>query len=209
MNFIMADDRKKKNDTGEIDESTQSEIIGGHDYDGIKELDNEMPAWWRYLFYASIVFAVGYLMRYHIFKSAPLQDEEYLAQFEVVEENPGVNINPEVSKELFPLTTGSDLDEGKNIFKLNCAVCHKEDGGGLVGPNLTDKYWLHGGNYTDIVKVVQNGVPVKGMIAWKNQLSQQKIEQVSSYVWQLYGTNPPGSKKAEGELFERIKQETE
>ncbi len=199
----MADKNEKKQIHDEIDEATQSKILGGHEYDGIRELDNEMPAWWRYLFYISILFAVGYLMRYHVFKSAPLQNEEYQSQFEVAEEVTGISVTSKEEVELFPMEGSKDLDEGAHIYKLNCAVCHKDNGGGLIGPNLTDEYWIHGGSYNDIIKVISEGVPVKGMIAWKNQLSQQKIEQVSSYVWTLYGTTPAGAKKPEGEKYER------
>jgi len=184
------------------DEITNAPLTD-HDYDGIKELDNDLPSWWRYLFYFSILFAVGYLMKYHVFKQGMTQIEEYRSQFPKTEETVESEGEMFAEIELIPITDAESLAEGKIIFKQNCAVCHLEQGQGLVGPNLTDNFWIHGGSYKDIVHTVTEGVPLKGMIAWKLQLPKEKIEQVSSYIWTLHGTNPPNPKKPEGEEYIR------
>ena len=103
---------------------------------------------------------------------------------------------------LLALTDESSLVAGKDVFQTNCAVCHLSQGQGLVGPNLTDEYWIHGGSYADIVRIVTEGVPAKGMISWKTQISKQQIFEVSSYIMTLKGTNPPNPKAPEGEKYE-------
>lgn len=175
-----------------------------HDYDGIRELDNVVPPWFTTAFLLTILFAGVYLYRYHIAKSAPMQLEElkiamakadleheaYLAtQASAIDENSVVTL------------TGADLEAGQKTFQTLCAVCHKVDGGGLVGPNLTDDYWIHGGSIKDIFKTIKYGVPDKGMISWKEQLSPIQMAQVGSYIQTLHGTNPPDAKEKQGVLY--------
>lgn len=193
-------DDKKNKQYKEYDEITNAPILDDHEYDGIQELDNNMPTWWRYLFYFTIIFSIGYMVRYHVLKTAPLQADEYLAEFEHVEEEIALPTNE--AMELIVMTSEEDLSAGAEIYKVNCAVCHLAEGQGLVGPNLTDDYWLHGGSYEDIVHIINEGVPVKGMIAWKNQLTSTQIEQVASFITTLHGTNPPNPKAPEGEIYE-------
>ena len=160
----------------QFDEIT-NEKLTDHDYDGIQELDNDLPSWWRYLFYISILFAIGYLMNYHVFKQGMSQNDEYLSEFPMVEEE----VTEEdvfAEKIVEPLTGTNDLQAGQTVFKQNCAVCHLEKGQGLVGPNLTDEYWIHGGSYKEILLTITEGVPLKGMISWKLQLPKKEIEQV-------------------------------
>ncbi len=181
----------------------EAEIELDHDYDGIKELDNRLPPWWLWGFYISILFSVVYMWRYHVAYSAPLMKEEYeisikkadeevkaylAAQGEAVDENT-VTFMPDPA----------DLAAGKQIYTTACVACHKDDGGGLVGPNLTDDYWMNGGDMKSIFKTIKYGV--NAMPPWQASYSNKQLAQVASYVKSLHGTNPPDAKAQEGELY--------
>ena len=192
---------------GEKKARSDEEIILDHNYDGIRELDNKLPPWWVYGFYATIIFAVVYMVRYHIFEGAT-QDEEYrrevaAAQVDIEEYRKTAKGLVDASTVVL-LTDKADLSAGKNIFDSNCAVCHRTDGGGGIGPNLTDNYWILGGSLSNIYEVIsEGGRPGKGMIPWKNDLKPIQIAQVTSYIMTFQGTNPPDAKDAEGDLFEQ------
>lgn len=175
-------------------------IHSNHDFDGIQEYDNDLPPWWKYMFYVTIVFAVGYMLHYHVFRTGALQTEEYemeMAQAALIAaqnvEDPNAVTNFEV------LTDASALESGKAIYLQNCAACHGQAGEGTVGPNLTDEYWLHGGDVNDIFKTVKFGVPSKGMVPWQGKLTKDQMLEVSSYILSLQGSNPPNAKEAQGE----------
>lgn len=183
----------------------EHEIILDHNYDGIKELDNNLPPWWVYMFYATIIFGVIYLAKYHIFSGDNQFDElntEYaIAQKEIEEYKKHakdlVDFN---TVEL--LTDAGDLANGKKIFTTTCVACHKADGGGGIGPNLTDQYWILGGGIKNVFKTIsEGGRDGKGMVAWKSDLKPSEIAQVASYVLSFQGTTPAEPKKAEGELW--------
>lgn len=183
----------------------EEEIILDHNYDGIKELDNNLPPWWLYGFYASIIFAGIYLARYHIFDGAT-QKEEYLV--EVAEAKAAVeeykkNAKGLVDANTVELLTGEDdINAGKAIFSGNCAACHKIDGGGGIGPNLTDSYWILGGGIKNVFNTISEGGRAgKGMVAWKTDLKPDEIAQVASYVLSLHSTTPADPKAPEGELW--------
>ena len=183
----------------------ESDIIIDHDYDGIKELDNSLPPWWLYGFYATIIFAAVYLVRYHIF-DGPNQSEELAAQYEEAER--AIEEYRKTAKDLVDfntvelLTDAGDLSNGKKIFEVNCVVCHMADGGGGIGPNLTDEYWILGGGIKNVFKTVsEGGRDGKGMVAWKASLKPSEIAQVSSYLLQFQGTTPAKPKAAEGEIW--------
>jgi cytochrome c oxidase cbb3-type subunit 3 len=177
----------------------------GHEYDGITELDNDMPPWFKFLFYVTIAFAFVYMLNYHVFKWTPLQDEEYAeemkvaeAELAVIREKQAMSLNED---NITVLTDASGISAGKTIYEQNCAVCHGKAGEGLVGPNLTDEFWLHGGGIKNVFKVVKNGVPEKGMIAWQDQLNPLQMQQVSSFILSLQGTNPAGGKEPQGDKW--------
>lgn len=194
----------KMNDARPIEE--EAEIEMDHEYDGIRELDNNLPPWWLWGFYISIAFAVVYLVRYHVIDSAPLQQEEYEQQMAAAEVSKAyylknaANLVDETSVTM--LTEEPLLKEGAAIFSKSCAVCHAQDGGGGVGPNLTDAYWLHGGGIKDVFATVKYGVPAKGMIPWKDQLSPVEMQKVSSFILTLQGTTPADPKEVQGDLYE-------
>ena len=186
----------------EKDELTGDTLISGHEYDDIKELDNRLPRWWLWLFYITIIFSVIYMIRYHVLRTSPLQDEEYKNEVAAAAEK-YKNTGPSTSAaSLVLLTDQSSLAEGKVIYDKNCMVCHLAQGQGLVGPNLTDNYWIHGCKFEEMINLINIGVPEKGMISWKTQLSQTQIQQVASYIVSLKGTNPPNPKEPQGQICE-------
>jgi len=183
----------------------EAEIILDHNYDGIKELDNNLPPWWIYGFYASIVFAAVYLLRYHVF-SGPSQIDEL--ETELADARIAIETYKKTTKNLVDintvtqLTEAADLSAGKTIFETNCVACHMADGGGGIGPNLTDPNWILGGDIKSIFKTVsEGGRSGKGMIAWKQQLKPLEIAQVSSYVLTFEGTTPANPKAPEGDVW--------
>ena len=183
----------------------EAEIILDHNYDGIKELDNNLPPWWIYGFYASIVFAAVYLLRYHVF-SGPSQIDEL--ETELADARIAIETYKKTTKNLVDintvtqLTEAADLSAGKTIFESNCVACHMADGGGGIGPNLTDPNWILGGDIKSIFKTVsEGGRSGKGMIAWKQQLKPLEMAQVSSYVLTFEGTTPANPKVPEGDVW--------
>ncbi|MFI0426383.1 MAG: cbb3-type cytochrome c oxidase N-terminal domain-containing protein [Flavobacterium sp.] len=183
----------------------EEDIMLDHDYDGIKELDNVLPPWWVYLFYGTIIFAAVYLVRFHIIGDYT-QAEEFNKEVELAELEKSKlpkDAAEEVSYEtVVVLTDATSLAKGKEIFTNACAACHKVDGGGLVGPNLTDKHWINGGGIKNVFKLISEGSKNNpSMVAWKANLSSKDIQSVASYVLSLQGSNPPGGKPAEGEIW--------
>jgi len=184
------------NEGYEIDTLTNERLIQDHSYDGIQELDNDLPPWWKWLFYITIVFAIIYSIRLFVFHADDLiQAREYEI---VVDDN--AQENPEAASfKVVLLTDKADLAAGKETWTKICSACHLVDGGGLVGPNMTDNFWIHGNTVDDLFKVVSDGVIEKGMIPYKSQLSDKVRLQVVSYVLsELVGTTPATPKAAEG-----------
>lgn len=183
----------------------EGEIILDHNYDGIQELDNSLPPWWLYGFYASIVFAAIYLVRFHMM-GAPSQSEEY--DIEMTQARIAIEEYKKTAKDLIDvntvelLTDAGDLSKGKTIFETSCVACHMADGGGGIGPNLTDEYWILGGGIKNVFNTISEGGRAgKGMIAWKASLKPSEMAQVASYVLSLQGTTPANPKEAEGEVW--------
>ena len=183
----------------------EGELMMDHDYDGIKELDNVLPPWWVYLFYACIAFAFIYLVRFHI-----LGHDDQKAEFE--KEMAEAKIAVEEYKKTAPdlmdkekvtlLTDAADLAAGKAIFETNCVACHRADAGGAIGPNLTDNQWILGGGIKNVFNtIMEGGRAGKGMVPWKEIIKPSDIQKVSSYVLSLQGTNPKDGKAPEGEVW--------
>ncbi len=177
------------------------EKVLDHDADGIKELDNPLPAWWLYLFYVSIIFSFYYYVA-SMFIGTTAADRAQAAMAKLQGQEQTVEMmlasgNAEFSKDEMVLASG------KEIYTTRCASCHAADGGGLVGPNMTDNYWIHGrGEFADMYRVVVEGVPEKGMISWKPILSDDEIRAVVSYLKTFEGTTPANPKAPEGNLVE-------
>lgn len=181
--------------------SEEHSLLIDEDYDGIQELDNNVPPWFNILFYGTVVIAVIYMLNYHVFKTGKLPFQEYadevyeaeLVRNELIRSGAFIN---ESTVEL--LKDNESLNNGKMIFSNNCIPCHGMNAEGTVGPNLTDSYWIHGGGIKNVFKTIKYGVPEKGMITWKNQLNPKMIQQVASFVLSL----PPVNGKApEGNLY--------
>ena len=182
--------------------SEEKDMMLDHDFDGITELDNPTPAWFNVLFYGSILFGVVYLLNYHVLKWSPLQDEEYAIEMKAAE----------VEKAAYLAKAGNLIDEnsvkvdnspaviaaGKAVYMQNCVACHVADGGGSVGPNLTDEYWIHGGTINSIFKTIKYGVPEKGMIAWEKTLTAKQTADLSNFILTLKGTKPANPKEPQG-----------
>ena len=190
-----------------IDE--EEEIILDHNYDGIRELDNALPPWWLGLFYVTIIFGVVYLVRFHVVGDYD-QAEEYKQEVAIakkemdrlrsLDKTPKVVIQPETAQ---VLTEEADLSRGKAIFNLNCASCHAKDGGGGIGPNLTDEYWILGGGLENVFRTIRaGGRSGKGMVPWKAVIKPEDIEKVSSYVLSMQGKTPKKPKAPQGEIWE-------
>lgn len=181
----------------------EGELIMNHNYDGIRELDNVLPPWWVYLFYATVIFAVIYLFRYHFLGSdnQSVEFEKEMAAAKIQVEEYKKTAPDLMDKEKVTLLTDTEsINAGKAIFQTNCVACHKADGGGQIGPNLTDKFWINGGGIKNVFNtIMEGGRAGKGMIPWKDQIKPSDIQKVASYVLSLQGTNPAGGKAPEGE----------
>lgn len=167
-----------------------------HNFDGIRELDNHLPPWWKYLFYFTIVWGIIYVVVYHFTDSLPLQLDEYRNEVAAAE-----MAKPKSKFDEAMLAYTADaaiLAKGKETYITSCAPCHGAAGGGVVGPNLTDEYWLHGGTVKDIYATIKNGVTEKGMAAWASSLSPEQIRDVTFFIVSIKGTNPPGAKAPQG-----------
>lgn len=194
---------KKLTKTKSIDE--EHELVMNHEYDGIKELDNDLPPWWTYLFYATIIFSVVYLAKYELF-GGDTQIDEYNKKMELariqIEEYKKTAPDLLTADQVTVLTEPADIAAGQALFETNCVACHKADGGGSIGPNLTDEYWILGGSIKDIFNtIMEGGRDGKGMIAWKQQIKPSDIQKISSYIITLQGTNPPDAKAPEGDKY--------
>lgn len=171
-----------------------------HEADGIRELDNNLPRWWVWLFYLTIAFSVVYLGYYHVLGKGESQAAEYrreMAAGDALKNAAQARFEAALGS-LAPATDPVVLARGGAVYQQYCAPCHREDGGGLVGPNLCDDYWIHGDKYLDNLRVILNGVPEKGMLTWKGVLQPAEIEAVASFIHaRLRGTRPPNPKVRE------------
>ncbi|HTK21303.1 MAG TPA: cbb3-type cytochrome c oxidase N-terminal domain-containing protein [Mucilaginibacter sp.] len=182
--------------------SEEQSLIIPHEYDGIQELNNPTPAWFMYLFYVTIVFGIGYLLIYHVFGVGQLQDAEYQTEMAVAAKEKATYLAKSadnVDENTVKLSTDAAvLAAGKATFEGRCAACHGNNGQGMVGPNLTDDYWLHGNKINDVFKTIKYGVQSKGMPTWESQLTPKQISDVANYVKSLHGTNPASPKEPQG-----------
>jgi len=183
----------------------EADLLLDHDYDGIHELDNDLPPWWVWGFYITIGWAVLYTIFFFGTGSIPSSSDEYAN--EMIEEQAKVEAYLAATggavdeSNVVLLTDAAALEAGKEIFAANCVACHLADGGGIVGPNLTDEYWIHGGSIVDVFSTIKYGVPAKGMIPWEDQLGPVAMQQVASYVLSLQGTTPANPKAPEGDKY--------
>ncbi len=190
------------NDKIEIIEDLDENLMD-HEYDGIHELDNTLPPWWLYMFYGTIIFAIVYMVNFFGMESYMQQDElkseKEQAELAIAKykEKYGKNID-ETNAVL--ISDANALADGAEIYSKNCVACHAANGGGGVGPNFTDNYWIHGNTINDLFKTIKYGVPEKGMIPWESQLNPEQIQNVASYILtEFKGKNVEGGKEPQGE----------
>ncbi|MFN2317012.1 MAG: cbb3-type cytochrome c oxidase N-terminal domain-containing protein [Gemmatimonadales bacterium] len=182
---------------------TKDSLLLDHEYDGIQEFDNPMPRWWLWIFYATIVYSVLYWFNVPGIGIG----QGHLATYEAEMAAAGAR-----SEELAALRTGPTdasllamaedqtvLELGATTYTQMCASCHAPDGGGLIGPNLTDDYWIHGNSPLQIHLVIEEGVLAKGMPAWGAMLRPEQVDAVTAYVMTLRGTTPTNPRAPEGE----------
>ncbi len=182
----------------------EKDIEMDHEYDGIRELDNNLPPWWKYSFYASIVWAILYIGYYHMGGDGESSIQSYeneMAQAKIEKAEIAKLMASKVDENNVAMADAGGIADGAEIFKTNCAACHGAAGEGTVGPNLTDNYWLHGGDLTSVYKLIKLGAAEKGMKSWEAELSSVQIKNVASFIKSLGGTNPPNPKAPQGEEF--------
>lgn len=187
----------------------EAEQLIDHDYDGIQELDNGMPPMLKYIFIATILFAVYYWTDYHIVKASPLMIAEYEAQIEQGEQDrleyikkAGASVDENT---VTLLADASMIAGGEKLYTQNCVACHGDKGQGGVGPNLTDPYWIHGGDIHSIFKTIKYGVPEKGMRSWQSEIKPADMQAVVSYIMTAFGNkNVTGGKAPQGELYNAV-----
>ncbi|UIR56615.1 c-type cytochrome [Sphingobacterium sp. SRCM116780] len=180
--------------------SEEKDLVIDHEYDGIRELDNPIPIWFNALFYSTMTFAIVYVLVYHVFSWGMNQDQEYVQEME----------KAEVLRQEYLAQAANLIDEtnvtfdeakvaaGRAIFQANCVPCHGGSAEGGIGPNLVDRFWLHGGEIKDIFKTVKYGIPDKGMVSWEQTLTPGQIAEVSSYIISIRDTKPANLKPAQG-----------
>lgn len=170
-----------------------------HQFDGIREYDNPLPRWWLWLFYITIAFGLAYVPLIHFTEGRTIA-AEYVAEMAEAEAKYGLAKIDWNNEELTAHCAGDSWKAGAEAnFKTKCAACHREDGGGLVGPSFADDHYIHGGRFADIARVITEGVPEKGMIPWIKQLQPDEIRDLSCYIRALRGKPVDKPKPPQGD----------
>jgi cytochrome c oxidase cbb3-type subunit III len=174
-----------------------------HEYDGIEECDNHLPRWWLWTLYGAIVFSIGYWFHYHTFKTGMGPTAAYEAEdaaFKAAEAEKLKKAGAVTPELLVKLSKDpATIKQGQDVFKSTCMSCHLETGGGSIGPNLTDAFWLHGGKPDQIYKTIKEGVPAKGMASWGPVLGEERVRAAAAYVLSIKNTNVAGGKAPQGD----------
>lgn len=195
-------DLDKKYFTRAASLEAEADVLLDHNYDGIKELDNALPPWWKYGFYITLVLGVWYLLRFHVWETGPTPLQEYETEMSIAAnqlEEYRKNNKEAVDEKTVTMADAKGIEEGKKIFTKTCTPCHGMNAeGNMVGPNLTDKFWLHGGSISEVFRTINLGVPEKGMQAWGKNFAPVDIKYLASYVLSLQGTNPANAKAPQG-----------
>ena len=178
-------------------DAIQGEIV--HEYDGIEEADNALPNWWLGIFFATVLFSIGYWFYYHGFNQGELPMAELRREQVELAQKSGKGADEATLVTLSKDPTS--IKTGQETFTTLCAPCHAATGGGNIGPNLTDEYWIHGGGAEQIYKTVKEGVIAKGMPAWGPQVGEAKTQAVTAYILSIRNTNVPGGKPPQGDKF--------
>ncbi|MBP6432509.1 MAG: c-type cytochrome, partial [Ferruginibacter sp.] len=194
----------KKFFTKAVPVEKEADFLLDHDYDGIKELDNALPPWWKYGFYITIVVGIIYLFNFHGFGNGKNPTQEYMAEMDkakIEKEIFEANNKDKIDEANVPMANADGIGAGKKIYETKCVACHGAKGEGGAGPNLTDNFWLHKGSLNDIYNTIKVGYPDKGMQSWATEFTPKEMSLIASYVKTLHGTNPPNGKAPQGDLF--------
>ncbi len=172
----------------------EMDVQTDHDYDGIREFDNPLPRWWLLTFYGAVVFSVGYWFYYHTLAVGELPMASYKKELLAADaQQAAAEQNAVTEEQLLAMAKNpDDIQRGAAVFKQNCVACHGERAQGVIGPNLTDAYWLHGSKAKQIYSVVSAGVIEKGMPSWRPVLGASKVKEATAFVLSLKGKNEPG-----------------
>ena len=191
--------------TKAVDIEKEADVLLDHDYDGIKELDNALPPWWKYGFYITIVIGIIYLFNFHIWETGPTPEQEYaveLAEGQRIEEQYKARTKDVIDENNLTAADADGIAAGKALFTQSCIACHAADGGGGIGPNLTDHYWIHGGKLTDIYKTIKIGYAEKGMQSWQSMYSPIQMRNLASFVQSIKGSKTVNPKAPQGDLMQ-------
>jgi len=194
----------KKLFTKAVPVEKEADVLLDHDYDGIKELDNALPPWWKYGFYITVVVGIIYLFHFQVFGTGKNPTEEYVAEMnsaKIRQEIFDSKNKDRIDEKNVPMADAAGLAKAKDMFAANCVACHGPQAGGGAGPNLTDDYWIHKGSLNDVYLSIKNGYPLKGMQSWLIKFNPKEISLLASYVKSLRGTNPPGGLPPNGEYY--------
>jgi cytochrome c oxidase cbb3-type subunit 3 len=181
----------------------EADILLDHDYDGIRELDNALPPWWKYGFYITIFVAIFYILKFEVWHTGMNPTEEYnteMAEAKIETDAYLASMKENVDENTVVMLDAAGIATGKTLYTKTCVACHSPNGAGGVGPNLTDNYSLHGATIKDIFKTIKYGWPDKGMQAWQSNFSPVEMQQIASYVKSLVNTNVADGKAPQGEL---------
>jgi cytochrome c oxidase cbb3-type subunit 3 len=195
----------KKLFTKAIPIEQEADALLDHNYDGIQELDNALPPWWKYGFIITIGFAFVYLLNFHVLGNGKNPTQEYAAEMEIAKiakEVYDANNKDKIDETMVPMADAAGIKIGKDDYIANCIACHGLKGEGGAGPNLTDDYWIHKGSLNDIYHTLKVGYADKGMQSWEIKFSPKEMSEIASYVKTLKGTNPPGAKAPQGDLYD-------
>ena len=202
----------KKIFTKAVPVEKEADVMLDHDYDGIRELDNALPPWWKYGFYFTIGVAFIYLLNFHVLGNGLNPTQEYTAEMDkakIEKEAYEATNKDRIDENHVPLADAEGIKAGQALFQANCIACHLKDGGGNVGPNLTDEYWLHKGSLNDVYHTIKYGYADKGMQAWGNTFTEKQISFLASFVKSLKGTKPEVPKAPQGEIWVEEKPATD
>lgn len=194
----------KKLFTRAVSVEKEADILLDHDYDGIRELDNSLPPWWKYGFIVTVIIGFIYMLNFHVLGYGKNPTEEYqqeMAEAHKARQAYEAKNKDKIDESNLKMPDENGLAAGKDIFTSTCWACHGKLGEGGAGPNLTDDYWLYKGSLQDIYASIKHGYPDKGMQAWEKNFSPREINNIAGYIKTLRGTNPPNAKAPQGELF--------
>jgi len=194
----------KKLFTKAIPIEEEEDALLDHDYDGIQELDNALPPWWKYGFIVTIAFAFVYLLNFHVFGNGKNPTEEYaeeLRKAKIEKEAYEATNKDKIDESKVPMADAAGIKKGEVNYLANCVACHGAKGEGGVGPNLTDDYWIHKGSLNDIYSTIKKGYPDKGMQSWASKFNPKEMSELASFVKSIKGTNPPNGKAPQGDIY--------